>query len=116
MGSETNLFKTSQPKFTVLKRNGFDLISRNGGALNLCGEYLDGVKDGNFTKTYDNGWTLSGYAQDDWRLWVNLFFATHHKYGMVWGDFEINVFAETEEAYQDFVKHFPPMDWDYHDI
>lgn len=36
--------------------------------------------------------------------------------GKVWGDFEYIVYADSEEAYEDFYKNHPPEEWDYWDI
>jgi hypothetical protein len=47
---------------------------------------------------------------------VNDFTATHDSLGAVWGNFEDAVRATSKEAYEDFIKHFPPEAWDYHDI
>ena len=67
-------------------------------------------------RTHANGWTVTGRATTDYYEWVNDFTATHDSLGAVWGNFEDAVRATSKEAYEDFIKHFPPEAWDYHDI
>ena len=63
-----------------------------------------------------SGWTISGEVHEDYYEWVNDFEATHPVYGTIKGDFEEEVQAESREAYDNFVKNFPPEEWDYYDI
>lgn len=68
------------------------------------------------TRTHESGWTISGKIHNDWFSWVNAFEAHHPTYGQVWGDFEKEVYVESEEAFEHFWKHHPPRSWDYGDI
>lgn len=63
-----------------------------------------------------SGWTITGEIHDDWYRWVNEFEATHPDFGRVWGDYEKEVFADSQEAFEHFFVNHPPEDWDYHDI
>ena len=66
--------------------------------------------------THPDGWTVSGDIVEDWYEWVNEFEAVHPHFGKVWGDFETAVHADSEEGFNHFVNHHPPMEWDYWDI
>jgi hypothetical protein len=68
------------------------------------------------SRLHDNGWLITGKISEDYFYWVNRFKARHPKLGKVWGDFSKEVFADTEEGYQDFFKNFPPKDFDYDEI
>jgi hypothetical protein len=63
-----------------------------------------------------NGWVVTGEVHEDYYEWVNYFEANHPSFGRVWGDFESEVHADSQEAYDDFIKNFQPESWDYHDI
>ena len=100
----------------IIKKYGIDFYS-SGGALTLPPSYVsEGEGVGEYGKTHENGWTISGYIYEDHYSWVNKFEAGHPELGNVWGDFEDEVYAESEIGYQDFYKNFPPEKWDYRDI
>ena len=63
-----------------------------------------------------SGWTIEGQVHEDYYEWVNDFEAEHPKLGKVWGNFESTVYADSEEAYNHFIKNHPPENWDYQDI
>jgi hypothetical protein len=63
-----------------------------------------------------NGWKIEGHVYEDYYEWVNEFEATHPDFGRVWGNFEDVVYADSEQAFEDFYKNHPPMEWDYWDI
>ena len=63
-----------------------------------------------------SGWTISGQLHADWFVWVNDFDASHPHFGRVWGNFETQVHADSEEAFAHFYQHHQPEAWDYHDI
>lgn len=65
---------------------------------------------------HDSGWTISGEIVEDWCKWVNAFEATHPELGWVKGDFEKEVTASSERAFEHFFSHHPPENWDYHGI
>ena len=67
-------------------------------------------------RSHRSGWTIEGELKEDYFVWVNQFTATHPEFGTVCGDFEEKVVASSEEAFQHFMKHHPPHEWDYHDI
>lgn len=67
-------------------------------------------------RTHQDGWTISGCVHEDWYYWVNDFEAHHPVFGRVWGDFESEVFADSELAYVLFVENHSPEVWDYADI
>lgn len=64
----------------------------------------------------ESGWTIDGEIHKDYYQWVNEFSATHPEYGRVWGDYESVVYADSEVAFNHFVKHHPPDEWSYLDI
>lgn len=68
------------------------------------------------TRTHADGWTITGEVVQDWICWVNAFEATHPVYGRVWGDFESEVFADSEEGYEAFFAQHTPEEWDPWDI
>lgn len=70
-----------------------------------------------YTRTHtDSGWTISGIIKEDWFLWVNEFVAIHPQMGFVCGDFEHEIVAVSQEAFDHFYKHHTPHGWDYGDI
>lgn len=66
--------------------------------------------------THEDGWTVEGEVSEDYYEWVNHFEATHPVFGRVWGDFEDEVYADSEEGFQHFYEHHTPRAWDYWDI
>jgi len=64
----------------------------------------------------ESGWVIAGEIHEDWYEWVNEFYASHPKFGIVMGDFEETVYADSEEAFEHFYSHHPPEEWDYGDI
>lgn len=71
---------------------------------------------GLYTRTHADGWTISGHVSEDYYEWVNEFEAHHPSFGRVWGDFESEVFADSEEGYAAFFEQHTPHQWDYWDI
>ena len=68
---------------------------------------------------HDDGWEIIGRVHEDYFEWINSFVAYNHKdwpYSWVAGDFEEEVVASSQEAYDDFVSKYPPSAWDYWDI
>ena len=63
-----------------------------------------------------SGWTIKGDVHEDYFEWVNEFEAFHPDFGRVWGDFENEVYADSEEAFEHFYENHPPEYWDYWDI
>lgn len=102
----------------ITKKFGIDFKS-DGGALTLNpSEVCENHKSetGNQHRTHPDGWTIYGEIKEDWIYWVNKFTARHPQYGSLWGDFENEVYADSEEAFQHFYKHHTPQAWDYGDI
>lgn len=88
-------------------------------ATTLPFEYVcdkEEAQAGFFSRLHANGWTISGLVHEDYYYWVNSFEAHHPVFGRVWGDFEEEVFADSEEGYAAFYECFPPDSWDYWDI
>ena len=75
-------------------------------------EYVTGLHK----KTHEDGWTIEGEIKEDYYYWVNDFKAEHPKYGKVWGNFEIDVYADSEEGFKHFYENHTPSEWDYADI
>ena len=85
----------------------FDVDFFNNGALTLDPEFI-GVNK--------SKWAITGKIRDDYYQWVNYFYAVHPKLGRVWGDFEREVYADSEEGLAHFLKNHPPKNWCYDDI
>jgi len=102
----------------IKKIFGVDFNSE-GGALTLDADEVEPYvvnSDIKFSKTHDDGWTIIASVHEDWYEWINYFEAQHPIYGKVWGDFEDEVFADSEEGFQHFYENHPPKIWDYGDI
>ena len=101
----------------ITKKFGVDFFGE-GGALTLPTECVsnDPYATGTHARTHDSGWTISGKIHEDHFLGVSEFFAFHLEHGMVHGNFEGVVKAESEEAFAHFWKHHEPEAWDYSDI
>ena len=101
----------------IIKRFGVDFKS-NGGALTLdTSEVSDGdPQGGTHTRTHPDGWTITGLVHEDYYTWVNEFDARHKTLGRVWGNFEGEVKADSEDAFADFYANHQPREWDYGDI
>lgn len=109
----------------ITKKFGIDFTSNSGGALTLYPEYVlndDSVNlqdidwENPQVRTHENGWVVKGEIHENYYEWVNEFEAIHPKFGRVWGDFENEVYADSEEGFENFYKEFPPHEWDYADI
>lgn len=91
----------------VTKKFGVDFDSC-GGALTLRHEYIG---------TNASKWNITGdILSEDIFMWINDFEAEHPIFGKVWGNFEHEVYADSEEGYNNFVKKHPPEAWDYENI
>lgn len=101
----------------VTKKFGIDFHS-GGGALTLLTSAVtdSGAESGIHERTHESGWTIKGEIHEDYYTWVNDFEATHPKYGRVAGNFENEITAESEEAFEHFWAHHEPEAWDYQDI
>jgi hypothetical protein len=64
----------------------------------------------------ESGWEIHGRLLVDTFLWVNDFEAQHPVLGKVHGNFETEVKASSQAAYDHFVKHHPFVEWNYEDI
>ncbi len=90
----------------IIKKSTID-YPYDGLALTLKPDYIGLNK---------SGWEIKGDIKEDYTTWVNDFEAEHPLFGKVWGDFEKEVYADSEEGYNNFVKKHPPESWDYQDI
>lgn len=103
----------------ITKVFGVDFNSY-GGALTLyqheVAEEHESARVEPYTKTHDDGWTITGQLIEDYYTWVNDFEASHPKFGKVWGNFETEVYADSEEGFDDFYEKHTPEAWDYGDI
>ena len=101
---------------SILKRFGTDFDSP-GGALTLSSEEVSETSEsGTHTRTHDSGWTITGQIFEDYYVWVNDFKAHHPEYGILHGNFEDDIYCESEEAFAHFWVNHEPLAWDYHDI
>jgi hypothetical protein len=64
----------------------------------------------------ESGWTIVGEVIEDYFEWVNYFEASHPDFGRVWGNFEDEVYADSEEGFNHFYNNHTPREWDYWDI
>lgn len=102
----------------ITKYFGKDFNSE-GGALTLeVSEVTDvaGIESGTHSLTHGDGWAISGEVREDYYTWVNDFEALHPQFGKVWGNFENEVYADSEEGFADFFAKHAPTAWDYADI
>lgn len=101
----------------VVRKFGVDFYS-HGGALTLNPEEVTdtGATYGVHERTHASGWTIKGEIHEDYYTWVNGFEAHHPEYGRVWGDFEEEVYADSEEGFNHFYENHTPEPWDYGDI
>jgi hypothetical protein len=108
----------SETATVVTKRWPQDFFSPDGALTLEPGEVCDapGLIAGTFERTHGDGWTIRGEVKEDWYCWVNDFEASHPQFGRVWGNFESEVHADSEEAFADFYAKHPPRAWDYGDI
>ena len=79
-------------------------------------EHMAHTLEPSYIGTNDSGWVIKGRIHEDGFEWVNEFEAEHTEYGIVWGDFEVIVYADSKEGYEHFVENHPPLKWDYYDI
>lgn len=109
----------------VVKRHGVDFTCREGcTALTLSSDNVskvdlkpgERVSDECLTLTHDSGWTISAILHEDWFIWINEFSAIHPTLGYVHGDFENDVIASSDEAFDHFYANHTPDSWDYGDI
>ncbi len=71
---------------------------------------------GMHSRTHDDGWTIHGAIHEDYIMWVNDFEAEHPIFGKVRGNFESQVWADSQEGFEHFYKNHTPHIWDYDDI
>lgn len=107
----------------ITKKFGIDFNSGDGALTLRLTLSPSEVSENGYTKygdiqqkTHPDGWTIKGEVHEDYCEWVNYFEATHPTYGKVWGDFESEVFASTEEGYNHFYENHKPEAWDCGDI
>jgi len=98
----------------ITKEFGVDFFS-DGGALTL-GTYGVVEPDDTSKAGNEDGWTIKAVVHEDYFEWVNWFEACHDVYGKVWGDFEDEVFADSEEGFNHFYENHKPKAWNYDDI
>lgn len=103
----------------INKKFGVHFTSE-GGALTLLPSEVSDIGftyEGHLqTKSHPDGWSISAVVIEDSVEWVNYFQAKHPIFGKVWGDFEKEVFADSEEGFNDFISKHKPIEWDYSDI
>lgn len=63
-----------------------------------------------------SGWTIKGDVVEDYYEWINYFEASHPDFGWVKGDYEVEIVANSKEAFEHFSENHPPDEWDYADI
>jgi hypothetical protein len=92
----------------------------HGSACNFRTDLITDAKDPysneNYTKLHPSGWKISGQVRENYYSWVQEIEASHVEYGVVKGDFEKEVFASSQWAFDHFMKNHPPRNWDYGDI
>ncbi len=92
----------------------------HGSACNFSKELITDLRrpDGNetYTKLHPSGWKITGQVREDHYRWVQEIEARHAEYGVVKGNFEKEVFASSQKAFDHFIENHPPRNWDYGDI
>jgi hypothetical protein len=71
---------------------------------------------GLYCHRHPDKWMIKGIIYEDAYYWVEDFVAYHPKYKFVFGNFEEDVYASSEEAYKDFISKHTPHTWDGGDI
>lgn len=89
---------------------------KKGGDLGYSGGHMALTLRPSDLGENDSGWTIAGEILEDYFEWVREFEATHPDFGRVWGDFQIEVYADSQEAFEHFYENHPPDEWDYWDI
>jgi len=107
---------TKRVGIDYLVEGRFDSMAITLDPFEVCDINPNNWITGEFTRTHADGWTISGHIVSDYYYWVNVFEATHPILGKVWGDFEDEVFADSEEGYAHFIEHHEYQTWDYYDI
>ncbi len=117
IAAEIDRLQRLKQSVMITKKFGTDFNSE-GGALTLpvSAVSVHPQDSGTHTRTHESGWTITGEVREDYYTWVNKFEATHPIFGKVWGDFEEEVHADSEQGFADFWKNHEPQAWDYLDI
>ncbi len=92
------------------------MFTKTGVELGYEGGHLAFTLNPSDLGLNESGWTIAGEVHEDYYEWVNSFEATHPDFGRVWGDYEDEVHADSEAAFEHFYKNHPPQPWDYWDI
>ncbi len=101
----------------IVKKFGIDFNSPAGAlTLPVSAVSNSNVEGGVHELKHKDGWKIKGAVHEDYYVWVNEFEAEHPTFGKVWGNFEKEVYADSEEGFADFYKNHAPEAWDYGDI
>lgn len=101
----------------ITKKFGVDFFSEPGALTLEVHEVSENPHAlGSHTRFHADGWSIHGFIKEDYYTWVSDFFAVHPEHGRVWGNFEKEVYADSEEGFQHFFVNHPPKAWDYGDI
>src|SRR4028118_7631 len=100
----------------ITKHYGKDFYSHDGGLILGASDVSDKPNHHEYkysSRKHESGWVISGTpVEGDSYDWVHEFEATHERYGRVWGNFEHQVFADTEEGFNHFYANHPPAEHD----
>jgi hypothetical protein len=112
------LSKKFTPDFKSQARTLDPLEVFDGYIFHGCGAKNVTIPDRDkiYTRTHESGWTICAEIKEDWFEWIDDFEASHPIYGKLYGTFEYEVFYETDDALDHFMKHHPFEEWDYYDI
>lgn len=87
----------------------------DGPALTLSPRFvIDTNADNSKEFINESGWKIKGEIVED--AWVDNFEAIHPVYGILRGDFERCIEAQSKEAFDHFWEHHEPDSWYYGDI
>lgn len=92
------------------------MFTKTSAELGYPGHHMAFTLDPSCLGLNESGWTIEGQVHEDWYEWVNEFEASHPDFGRVWGDYESEVHADSEAAFEHFFNNYPPQLWDYWDI
>ena len=90
----------------MIEKHGKELPDNLNGALTIDPEFI-GLND---------DWRIFGTSHKDCfgHVWVNEFAAFKNN-DCVFGDFNNTVWCSSEKAYQEFIKEFPLVSWNYYE-
>lgn len=112
-------FPEREPSCKLYQHPIFTLNTSEVTAKNISCEHIIPGRKKIYHRTHEDDWCISGEIksrcyQGITEFFVKQFQAEHPVYGKIMGDFEIEVYADSEEGFQHFYTHHKPVIWDYY--